>query len=305
MSDSKAASITKKIRDLELIDWVDEESSSVRGMALNDGLRVREPYESFQELYDAILEHGPLLYASSIVDVVLLAVSGLFDGHIVAVRQSGRNIRRFLIREDLFEEQYGSVSNCLDHIRSNNAVDCELELKHLRDMADKLQLSASKIDPNKDYGRLEVDIVAALQLLQFTEEFGENEGEYSPDFEIGYCVGRLFSSAQNLATLEPDARKADEYEKSYKERGKKGKSRDRKGARLDHLFKCLEHLILQNPALSRMKPLDVAQLACQDAVSQNPNLWTQGRGQLEHYLTCFASEPKYRKAYRALFPETG
>jgi hypothetical protein len=251
-------------------------------MVEKDGLPVREPYESFQELYAAIIEHGPLLYASSIADVILEAVSGQFDGHIVAIRHSGRNVRRFLVREDLFEEEYGSVLNCVYHLLSNNAVDCEVELKHLKEMADKLQLSASKIDPKKVYSRLEVDLTAALQLLQFTEEFGEKDGSYSPDFEIGYCVGRLFSSAQNLVTLEPDALKAREYEKSYKERGKKGKSRDRKDARLDHLFKCLEDLVLQNPALSRMKPLEVAQLACQDAVSQNPNLWTQGRGQLEH-----------------------
>jgi len=304
LRDSKATSTMEQIRDLELADWVDEESS-LRGLALKDGLRVREPYKSFRELYDAIIEHGPLLYATSIADAIFVAVSGPFDGHILAIRHSGRNVRRFLVREDLFEEQYGSFSNCLDHILSNNAVDCEIELKHLFDMADKLQISPSKFDPKRDYSRLEVDIVAALQLMQVLDKVNGTEGVYSSEFEIGFCVGRLFSSAQNLATLEPDARKAREYEESYKERGKKGKSRDRKEARLDHLFKCLEHLISQNPALSRLKPLDVARLACQDAASQNPNLWTQGRGQLEHYLTCFASEPKYSKAYYELFPETG
>ena len=304
MRDSKATSTTEQIRDLELVDWVDEEPS-LRGMALKDGLRVREPYKSFRKLYDAIIEHGPLLYATSSADAIFVAASEPFDGDILAIRHSGRNVRRFLIREDHFEGQYGSFSNCLDHILSNNAVDCEIELEHLFDLADKLQLSPSKIDPKRDYSKLEVDIVAALQLIRTMEKVSGNEGEYTPEFEIGYCVGRLFSSAQNFATLEPDALKAREYEKSYKERGKKGKSRDRKEARLDHLFECMKHLIQQNPALSRLKPLDVARLACQDAASQNPKLWTQGRGQLEHYLTCFASESKYRKAYYELFPETG
>lgn len=304
MNENEPPISVEKIRDLELINWVDEESS-MRGMAQSDGLSVSELYVSFQDVYAAILAHGPLVSASAKVDVMFFAVSGFFDGNIVAVRQSGRNVRRFLVREDLFDERYGSFQNCLDHIRSNNAVDCEVELKHLYDMAEALNLSATGIDPARDYDRLEVDVTAALQLLHILDEHTEKDGAYSFDFELGYCVGRLFSSAQNLVTLEPDARKAKEYEQSYRERGKKGKSQDRKDARLDHLFACIERLVEQNPALSRLKPLDVAKLACQDAMSQNPELWTQGSGQLEQYLTCFASEPKYRKSYRNLFPETG
>lgn len=293
-----------QITDLEMVHWVDEQSS-MRGMAKAGGKRVETIYETFQELYDAILVDGPLVISSPIVDVTIFAPCGRFEGDLIATRQSGRNVRRFLIRSDLFEEEYGSVTNCIDHIRSNNAADCELEIAHLQDLADALELSPTTIVPERDYGRIEVDLVAALQLLHIVDDLNGGDGTYPPDFELGYCVGRLFSSIQNLATLEPDAVKASEYEQSYKERGRKGKSRDRKDARLDHLFDCIQHLVDQNPALSRLKPLDVAKLACQDAVSQNPDLWTQGSGQLEQYLTCFASEQKYRKAYRDLFPETG
>jgi hypothetical protein len=207
-----------------------------------------------------------------------------------------------LIRSDLFEAEYGSVRDCLDHILSNNAVDCELELTHLYDLAELLNLSATEVDPERDYGRIEIDVTAALQLIDLASENGET---YSFDFELGYCVGRLFSSAQNLVTLEPDARKAKDYEQSYRERGRKGKSQDRKQARLDHLFACIENLVAQNPALSRLKPVEVAKLASQDAASENPNLWSQGRGQLEHYVTCFASDSNYRTRYRDLFPKTG
>lgn len=144
-----------------------------------------------------------------------------------------------------------------------------------------------------------------MQLLHTLDGLSEGQEKYSFEFELGYCVGRLFSSAQNLATLEPDAVRAEEYKESYRERGKKGKSQDRKGARLDHLFACITDLVAQNPALSRLKPIDVAKLAIHDAAIQNPGLWTQGRGQLEQYLTCYASEPKYRIRYRDLFPKTG
>ena len=304
MDKDKTTTPTYQITDLEMVHWVDEQSS-MRSIAQARGKRVEKIYETFQELNDAILKEGPLVISSPIVDVTIFAPDGRFDGHLIAIRHSGRNVRRFLIRCDFFEKQYGSVTNCIDHISSNNAVDCELELAHLGDLADALELSQTKIDPERDYGRLEVDIVAALQLLKIVDDLNGGEGTIPPDFEFGYCVGRLFSSIQNLATLEPDAVKASEYERSYKERGKKGKSRDRKDARQDHLFECIERLVEQNPALSRLKPLDVAKLACQDAISQNPDLWTQGSGQLEQYLTCFASEPKYRKVYHDLFPETG
>lgn len=304
MSNDDKPELDDEIRDLELVHWVDEKSS-MRGIAQADGVPVKKLYVTYEEVYAAILEHGPLVFGNSKVDVMFFAVSGTFDGDIVAVRQSGRNVRRFLIREDLFEKEYGNFKNCLSHIQSNNAVDCEIEIKHLYDMAEKLQLSATEIDPERDYDRLEVDITAALQMLHILDGLTEDDAEYSSDFELGYCVGRLFSSAQNLATLEPDAQRAGEYEQSYRERGKKGKSQDRKGARLDHLFACITELVAQNPALSRLKPIEVAKLAVQDAATQNPGLWTQGRGQLEQYLTCFASEPKYRIKYWDLFPETG
>ncbi|MEX0970815.1 MAG: hypothetical protein WD046_10270 [Paracoccaceae bacterium] len=304
MDNDKNVTPTEKITDLEMVHWVDEQSS-MRGMAKAGGKRPEKTYESFQELYDAILKDGTLVFSSPVVDVVIFAPEGRFEGHLIAVRHSGRNVRKFLIRADLFDDEYGNFSNCLDHIRSNNAADCELELTHLQDLADQFELSPTTFDRERVYGRLEIDIVAALQFIKIVDDLGGGEGTYPPDFELGYCVGRLFSSIQNLATLEPDAVKAHEYEKSYKDRGKKGKSRDRKEARQDQLFECIERLVSQNPALSRFRPLDVAKLACKDAMLQNSDLWTQGSGQLEQYLTCFASEPKYRKAYRDLFPETG
>lgn len=291
-----------EIKNLELVHWTNEEES-MRGYAQREGERVEQGYSSFQEAYDAIIEKGPIVVANDLVDLVLLAPKGEFDGHIVAVRHSGRNVRRFLIRSDEFEHAYGDFGNCISHLLSNNAVDCEIELSHLVNLGKELRLDPDQIEADRNYGRLEVDVMAALQLIAVAEDCFDDDSRGA--FDLGYCVGRLFSSAQNLATLEPDARRADEYAKSYRERGKKGKSKDRREQRLDHLFERLITLVEENPALSRLKPNEVGRLALADAMEDRPQLWVQGKGQLEAYLTTFASDPKYKKEFRRLFPKTG
>jgi len=292
-----------EIKDLELVRWV-AEGDSMRGMSRRHGVRMEKDYGSFLETYDAICELGPITVSSSVVDVSFFALGGEFDGYILAVRQSGRNVRRFLIGREQFDSCFGTFRACCDHVLSNNVIDSKIELKHLENMAEKLSLS-TKVDLDRDYDRLEIDIVAALQLLDLVGEGFADDQVTREIFDLGYCVGRLFSSAQNCATLEPDARKAQEYEKSYRERGKKGKSKDRKEQRLDHLFSHMARLVDENPALSRMKPVEVAKLAVSDATEENQELWSQGSGQLDNYLTLFASDDAFRIKYRQLFPKTG
>lgn len=292
------------IPDLEMTHWAPK-GESLREQALNDGFRVQRPYETFEELYLALEQYGPLVVAGQKVDVVFIALSGEFDGHIMAVRQSGRNVRRFLVRSDTFNDEFGDFQGCIDHISSNNAVGVDIELKHLRNMAESLDLDPSEIDPERSFNRLEIDIVAALQLWGLAEEIAAEDADKNFVFVLGFCVGRLFSSAQNLATLEPEAARAQQYESSYRERGLKGKSKDRKAKRLGHLFVRIESLVAANPDLSRMKPKEVAQLALLDACAEDPRLWSQGKGQLDAYLTTYASEEPYREVYRRLFPKTG
>lgn len=294
---------SEEISDLELVHWV-EEKSSMRGKAVREGKRVDKPYDTFQELYDAILEHGALVVATDRADAMFFTPDGRFDGDLIAVRQSGRNMRRFLISRETFQAQFGAVSNLIDHVLSNNAVDCVLEMAHLRDMAEKLNLSPNKIDRDRKYDRLEIDVVAAMQVVSIFEEWSGTRAEDDGGFELGYCVGRLFSSAQNLVTLEPDASKAGEYRQSYAERGKKGRSKDRRAQRLDHLFRHLVALVEANSAFSRLKPIEVGRLAMADAAQENPTLWSQGKGQLDQYLSHYASDPNYRSAFYGLFPQT-
>ena len=295
---------TLEIENLELVHWV-EEKDSVRGHAIESGKRIDTPYSGFDELYAAILKEGPLICANDMVDICFFTPSGEFDGHIIAIRQSGRNVRRFLVRSDHFEDLFGSVQGCIDHIMSNNVPECAVELKHLHDLATARGLVADNFDPDRRYDRMEIDIVAALQLLDVLDaSFGGDESRQAI-FEIGFSVGRLFSSAQNYATLEPDAAKAASYEKSYVDRGKKGKSKDRKKERMEHLFSHIVELVKTNAALSRLKPIEVAKLALEDASSENPKLWSQGGGQLDQYLTEFASDPAFQATYYSIFGKTG
>ena len=304
LEDDGVSDKKRLIRNLELIDWV-EPGRDMRTIALESGVKIDEQYHTFDDLRDSILEHGPMVVPGKLVDLIFLVLDGEYDNQVLAIRHSGRNIRRFLIREDYFQHAFGDFEGCLSHLLSNNAVECEIEIQHLYDMGESLGLQIEDLDMTREYGRLDIDIIAALQLLDAKERLFGDDPDCEFSFKLGYCVGRLFSSAQNFATLEPEARKAGEYESSYRERGKKGKSQARKRQRLDHLFEHLCKLVRANPGFSRMKPVEVARLAITDAAHERPELWSQGRGQLENYLTCFASEKKYRATFRELFPKTG
>ena len=301
---AKESKEDETIENLELVHWV-EEKDSMRGQAAKNGKRVTKPYKDFDELYSSILEHGPLVCATDLADVCFFTPCGEFDGHIIAVRQSGRNVRRILVRSDHFDELFGTVQNCINHVLSNNVPECAIEMKHLHDLAEALDISTDIVDSDEPAGRVEVDVLAALQLLEVLDECFEDSEERQAVFEIGFSVGRLFSSAQNIVTLEPDAAKAARYEDSYVERGKKGKSKVRRLERMEHLFAHLVDLTAANEALSRLKPIEVAKLALEDASKENPKLWTQGGGQLEKYLTTYASDPKYKEIYYSIFGETG
>lgn len=294
-----------KITNLEMVHWVAEEDS-FGGEARRNGMPVESAYETFQDARKAILECGALVVATDKVDVIFFVTSGRYDNQILAIRQSGVNVRRFLIREEQFEVSYGTFQNCIDHIMSNNAVDCEVEVQHLRDLFHERGLRTSDWNDSHDHSRMDVDLIAAMQLLELLEgSFDADDEDTKFLFSLGYSVGRLFSSVQNLATLEEKAYRADEYAKSYRERGQKGKSSERRLERAEDLLKRLEDLISKNPAMSRLPPSQAASLALQDAAKDKPKLWSQGKGQLESYLTFLASDARFRNRYNSIFFKTG
>ena len=128
-----------RITDLELVHWTDEKLS-MRGIT-QGGPRVAKNVETFDQVRSAILEHGPIVIATDRVDLSFFVLSGYFENEIMAVRQSGVNVRRFLVREDEFEFAFGDFRGCIDHHLSNNAANSEIEIKHLLDLAESLGLN--------------------------------------------------------------------------------------------------------------------------------------------------------------------
>ncbi len=293
----------EKIPNLEMVNWVAEDDS-LRAHFRENGTPIERWYETYDEARAAILRDGPIIVATRKFDLLVQVLGGRFDDEIMAIRTSGRNVRRFLIREKFFAERFGTFENLMNQLISNRMVDCEIEETHLRDYFKELELD--KVDfETHDFDRLEIDLVAANQLLDLKDAMtGGDEGlEYL--FATGFSVGRLFSGIQNMVTLEHDARKSHEYEESYRERGRKGKSSERRQARIEHLLCSLEALVSSNPDMSSMPPKQVAQLAVEKAAEESPELWSQGKNQLDQYLTELASDPEYKHRYYSLFDQTG
>jgi hypothetical protein len=84
-------------------------------------------------------------------------------------------------------------------------------------------------------------------------------------------------------------------------RGEKGKSDIRRLERISSLITHMEKLTSNNPDLVRMGPSAVGEIAMNDAMADNPSLWSQGAGQLDSYLTVLASDPKFKYRYDNLF----
>jgi|GEM_PF-3912051 len=291
-----------EIPNLEMVSWGSEKDSYRQGA--KDDPQIEQLYETFDEARTAILRDGPIVIARPYADLVIHAPEDMVDDVLLVIRFSGRNVRRFLIREANFGDNFADFPECVGRLLSNNVVESELEETQLRDLFKLVDPDLQQFETG-EFDRLDMDLFAANQLLDIKDEIAEGNKGAQFMFSLGYSVGRIFSGIQNMATLEHDARKAFEYEESYRERGRKGKSPQRKTERIVHLLEKLESLISANSALSRMKPLQVGELAIQDAAKERPELWSQGQGQLENFLTELASDPAYRQRFNALFYETG
>lgn len=294
----------KVIPNLELVEWV-EPDHSLRKLAKESGKPMQLKNQNFEGIFEAIRSQGDIFIATPFADLTIFAPIGRYEGCLVAVRQSGVNVRRFLIKSDTFSNMFSDYENMIDHLLSNNSIECEIELQHLRDFSDAVEDGQVEVDDDPCAGRLKIDIIAAKQIIELYEEFYDaSDADTHAIFATGFSVGRLFSSIQNLASLEDKALSAAKYRAKYQERGKKGKSDLRKGQRLLHLLNHMERLQRENPAFGRLRPIALGEIALQDASKEDPKLWSQGRGQLEAYLTILASDTQYKSRFESLFFKT-
>jgi hypothetical protein len=280
-----------KLQDVELVHWVKEEDS-VRGWPR---FPIQKRYQTFKEARDAILKNGPISIFTDRVDVTFFVLNGQFDGQLMAIRQSGVNVRRYLIREDTFEDAFGSFQQCIDMVMSNRVVENEIEIRHLREFADNFGLSTA-VDGTRHYHRFDVDVIAALQLLDVLDKVLDEEPTTKFQFELGYSVGRLFGSIQNLATLEDKALMGEKYQNSYKEKGKRSGSDKRKSVRLESFLKEIERVHSANPDFSH-KEAFVMELAFEKIIPKG----TYGHGQFDEYCTTIRSEEHFKTRFDKLF----
>jgi len=125
---------------------------------------------------------------------------------------------------------------------------------------------------------------------ELLEEVGDQYGSEVADlvkyaFDIGYQSGRIFSEYVVDQEIEPYAREGVSFEELKSERAKRGgeRSSEKRAERIASLLTHMEKLASDNPALVRL-PSHLAKLACEDAKSSNPALWSQGAGQVDEYL---------------------
>ena len=100
------------------------------------------------------------------------------------------------------------------------------------------------------------------------------------------CSTSFFSEYKVKRFIEPDALLGQEYNeiKARRSVASGAKSSESRRRRVLSLLTCMEKLVRDNPALGRFPPNEVAEVARNDAVTSDPQLWGQGANQYLDYL---------------------
>jgi hypothetical protein len=135
----------------------------------------------------------------------------------------------------------------------------------------------------------------------------EIEDYVSFGFDLGYQLGRQYSEYQVKKDIEGDALIGKSFEQLKAKRAHNAgvASSGKRLERMTALVEFMERLAASNPAMLRTGPLALATLACEDATSDNPGLWSQGAGQIEEYLGMIGrgeAGDELKARYFAMFP---
>jgi hypothetical protein len=105
-------------------------------------------------------------------------------------------------------------------------------------------------------------------------------------FDLGYSAGRIYSELKVKEYIEADALAGRAFEELKERRAREAgkKSSSKRSERIHMLLENMESLAAENPAVTRFGPSQLARLAFEDAAQTNPNLWSQGSGQIEEYV---------------------
>ncbi len=133
------------------------------------------------------------------------------------------------------------------------------------------------------------------------------EGFVKAAFDLGYQTGRLYSEFQVKDGIEEHALAGMQFEDTIAKRAHSGgkASTEKRMKRMTSLVDCIERLAADNPAVVKFGPQQVARVACEEAVANDPALWSQGAGQVEEYLGQIRrgeAGDELKARYFALFP---
>lgn len=293
MSEENGTSISDSY--LELVHWQRLEEWEKR-----EKRPTQKVYKSFDDAANAIDEFGPLEVCTDRANAFFTRTSGRFEDDIVAIRQSGLNVRRILISRKKFDYQYRDFQDCIDHVLSNNALGVEVEISHLQDYAEAIDVQAYGVDVERRYTRSEIDTVAVLQMLGI-RDFCINEDPDGKEtiefvFAAGFTAGRVFSAVQNLMTLEPAARSSIEARHKAGEAGARA-SRDRRLQNLELLMREIEQLSGAVGLISEERIIEQAL----ETLAVRQKGFPKSHKTHADYGTALRSEEPFKSRYEAVF----
>lgn len=100
------------------------------------------------------------------------------------------------------------------------------------------------------------------------------------DFSAGYLLRDLECLVHGV---EAEAIKAVEMRRKAGQRGREASEKARR-RRIESLLTGMEEIAGRNPDIAALGPTSLAALGLGQAIDADPNLWRQGRGQVEEYL---------------------
>ncbi|SLN17377.1 hypothetical protein ROG8370_00452 [Roseovarius gaetbuli] len=121
-------------------------------------------------------------------------------------------------------------------------------------------------------------------------------------YTIGFLTGRLISEHFVRYEIEPYAKLGQAFEDAQNRRNAaSGKSStSKRSQRIEAMLTHMERLVAANSALRRTGIQVLADLAIEDAISEDSQLWSQGQGQRDEYLDEMRSDIKYQERFNAL-----
>ncbi|TQM93772.1 hypothetical protein BD293_2421 [Roseinatronobacter monicus] len=198
-----------------------------------------------------------------------------------------------------------ACSSCVEKVGEENFANMVLlsNLAKLLRLRDELLSEAEQWDAEETCSDVSVEPQESDG-----EELGTLQDWVFDAIELGYSIGRNFSEYAFKNEIEPLALLGVKAEaiKKKREVAAGEKSREQRDSRRSELLNKMEALVSRSPDIVRFGPEQLAKVALEDCINDNPGLWRQGKGQVNEYLGEIRRGdegvlPEMQKRYQAIF----